>query len=259
MKQELLISSVSFLIKGISALYINYIIINYLSTGDFALWAILFSIGILLSVADFGAGQLILSSFTTDNISDFQKNTLYSNSFFLISILSIIVTVFSGFIYYTIEIKINFELFIYVYFIVIFRVFLIPHGAFLQSLGKYYERKFFESASYALSLLYIIYGTNNNYNLFQLLIGMNLFISLSSVAVYFRSNALGSPKISIRYYKYVHLKMVIKKAMPYFMNNTSGLLIYGVFITVSSMFLLTTDLAKLALLHSIIFTNLLII
>ena len=246
----------SFLLKGGCALYINYIIINYLSFNDFSTWAVLFSVAILLSVADFGAGQYILTNFVSKKMSRTAKIRVFSNSFVLIVMICLFLTVICATTYWLIDVNISLTLIAALYLLIILRVLVIPHGAFLQSKGNYHERKLFEGVTYLFSLVFILYGTSENFSLFQLLIGMNFFISLSSFAVFVRAKTLKSPPIKISSVRFKYLKLVVRGATPYFVNNTAGLLIYGVFITVASMFLMPDNLAKLALLHSIVFTNL---
>jgi len=227
-----------------------------LSFNDFSTWAVLFSVAILLSVADFGAGQYILTNFVSKKMSRTAKIRVFSNSFVLIVMICLFLTVICATTYWLIDVNISLTLIAALYLLIILRVLVIPHGAFLQSKGNYHERKLFEGVTYLFSLVFILYGTSENFSLFQLLIGMNFFISLSSFAVFVRAKTLKSPPIKISSVRFKYLKLVVRGATPYFVNNTAGLLIYGVFITVASMFLMPDNLAKLALLHSIVFTNL---
>lgn len=71
------ISSISgFLIKGLSALYINYAIAKSASLEQYSFLAIIMSIGMLLSIADFGIGQYIVTVFSDTRVS-VKKKHLY--------------------------------------------------------------------------------------------------------------------------------------------------------------------------------------
>jgi O-antigen/teichoic acid export membrane protein len=255
-KKILTISVLSFLVKGGCALYINYLIINYLSFSDFGVWAILFSVAVLLSVADFGAGQYVLTTFTSKKLTKNEKDIAFSNSFLLICLICVIVTIVGGCIIFFTKLDENPLIILSLYIAIVYRIVVIPYGAYLQSQGRYYEKKLFEAISYMLSLIFIILGIEYQFSLMQLLLGMNAFISLSSVIVHYRAKQLNSPIVSLEHVKRHELKLITIKSFPYFINNTSGLLIYGIFISVSSMFLEPIALAKLAILHAIIFTNL---
>ena len=256
LKKELIVSVVSFLIKGGCALYINYLIINYLSFEDFGSWAVLFSVAVLLSVADFGIGQYLLTNFVSRSLTHEKKTSMFSNSFFLIIIICIVLSIVFLGGYLFIDSDFHPISIFALYFIVLYRIAVIPYGAYIQSLGKYYERKLIEAVAYILSLFFVSIAITSNFSLIQLLIGMNVFISFSSAVIYFRAKQLNAPAVSLKHLSLLEFKLISKESLPYFINNTSGLLIYGVFISVSSLFLEPMQLAKLALMHSIIFTNL---
>jgi len=75
-------------------------------------------------------------------------------------------------------------------------------------------------------------------------------LTLGSIAVMFRCRSLGVPKY--QWSGLLSVKLTLRKASPFFLNNASGIVIYGGFISIFSFYLSTYQLAVLAIYHSVV-------
>lgn len=139
--------------------------------------------------------------------------------------------------------------------IIVIRVIFIPHGAYLQSVGKYHERKIIEGAFYFFSSLYVWFAVKRNTDFNEIILVLNVFITLSSVVFYFRARYLSCPALSFLLLNRKTCASVLEKSFPYFLNNGAGLIVYGGFVGISAFVISVNELARIALLHSMLFTN----
>jgi hypothetical protein len=83
-------SLVSFGTKGVCAFVITYLLANSLPVDEFALWATIFSFGMILSVADLGVGQLVLTTLHENDQAVVGDTRLMTNAVAAMAILSTI-------------------------------------------------------------------------------------------------------------------------------------------------------------------------
>jgi hypothetical protein len=122
--------------------------------------------------------------------------------------------------------------------------------------GRYHERKLIEAVSYGFGALFIFLGTRWRADVSTLLLGMNVIITLGSLATGLRAARLGIAHVDPALVSRRDIGRMFADAFPYFVNNVSGLAIYGGFIALSALVLDATETARLSLLHVVLFTNL---
>lgn len=253
MKKQLVISVCSFIVKGICALAVSYMVASSFTVEDFALWSVIFSLGMLLSISDLGIGQYIVTSYLSSYRSkeEFEQDVVTS----LQLIFSIFIVVCAGMLASK-ELLLNqYELTAQLIIVVLARLLIIPFGAYMQALGYYFERKLIEAFGYFVLVCYV-YVSIEGATHYNIIVYANVILTCSLFFVIFRAYMLGFPKGIFKIQRKKKYIIVLKSSFPYFLNNSAGLLIYGGFIFILSLMLSSAVLAKVSLLHSIIFLNL---
>ena len=251
-----LTSLLSFGCKGICAVAINYWLANSLRVDDFALWATIFSLGMILSVGDFGVGQLVLTSIHENNLAESGDNSLLTNSVAAMAILSTLILLLTFLFLTFYHVPYDIKWIISIVLLILFRLIVIPYGAVLSAINRYHERKFIEAVNYAICALFILLSIKLKADVFTMLLGMNFLLTLGSLAIGVRAARVGGLRFEIARIQYCNIKKIFSDSLPYFINNVSGLAIYGGFIFFSSLILNSTEIAKLSLLHNLIFMHL---
>lgn len=246
---KLLVSFSAFVLKGLCALYISVRVANYLGVGDFAEWSIFFSLTMLMSISDLGVGQYVLTNFARNDILDLEKRSLFGSAFFFLVLISVVLFAFSA-ITLLVKNKFIFE-YLVLLLILLIRIPITVYSAFLQSLDKVHEKKIVEAIGYLLALLIIEWLIFHDADLLLLLIIFNLVISVSQLLIYFRARFLKCPSLSLQCF--VIQPKVFSGAFPYLANNSSGLVVYGGFITIASFVLSDYQLSYVSILHGTIF------
>jgi hypothetical protein len=253
MKKQLATSVSSFIVKGICALVVSYMVASSFAVEEFALWSVIFSLGMLLSVSDLGIGQYIVTTYLSSykNKEEFEQEVITS----LQLIFAIFIIISVGMLASKGLLLNQYELTAQLIMVVLFRLLIIPFGAYMQALGYYYERKLIEALGYCV-LVFYVYVSIEGVAHYNIIMYSNVILTCSLLLVVFRAYMLGFPKRIFKLQlkrKYIN---VLKSSFPYFLNNSAGLLIYGGFIFILSVMLSSAVLAKVSLLHSIIFLNL---
>jgi hypothetical protein len=251
-----LTSLLSFCGKGICAFMINYWLANNLRVEEFALWATVFSFGMILSVADFGVGQLILTTLHEKNLAVAGDSRLMTNAVTAMAVLSTLILLLTSFLFLFSDVLAEIRWKILIVSVILFRLVLIPFGAVLSAQDRYHERKFIEAISYGLGAIFILWATKVEADVSTMLLGMNFFITLGVLAIGLRAVRLGGARVEFKSIKLSVIKKIFTDSLPYFINNVSGLAIYAGFIAFSSLILSSNDIAKLSLLHNLMFMHL---
>jgi hypothetical protein len=242
------LSFVGFALKAICALALSWMAANNLPVDEFAIWAIFFSISMVLSSGDLGVGQYILTYMASsdDDSSAFAMHFFNGLSSLIVLsapvfVLGLIIAKSRGF-----EIAFAFPLCI----LVASRIPLIAYGAFMQVQNRIHEKRLIDSAPYCLAIpiMYIMYSYD--VGVYSQLLVINLLLTLGGIVTMQRCNVLGVPKF--QWAGLAMLKSTLKKSLPYLLNNASGIVIYGGFITLFSFYLDNYQIAVLAIYHSVI-------
>jgi O-antigen/teichoic acid export membrane protein len=246
----------SFVAKGLGSFAITYLLANGLSEHAFGLWATLFSFGTILSVADMGVGQLILTTFHEGRFAKGEDTRLVTNSVFAMALLAVALLAVTSLTVSARHLLEEVRWRNVLIALMLMRLLLIPYGAYLSAIERYHERKLAEALTYAAAAAFIYWGVSAGLGLSALLLGMNAIITLGSFALAVRADRLGMPRIQFDDVVPAQIRRVLVDAFPYFVNNVSGLAIYGGFIAVSSLVLSTTEIARLSLLHNLLLMHL---
>ena len=250
-----LTSLISFVVKGASALIVAFLLANTLKPDDFALWAATFSWGVMLSVADLGVGQLVLTTVHERGLTDARERRLLTNavaamliagaSLFLVAVgVSSIHPLLEG-------VRGRYVLF----GMIALRLVGIPYGAVLSAQSRFHERKAMEAGSYVAGALFIGWCTWASASLSVMLLGMNGLLTLASVGIAIRATALGAGRLDWTATSAAGIGEVVAGSWVYFVSNLSGLAIYGGFVALSAAVLSPKETARLSLLHSLIFMH----
>lgn len=240
----------AFFIKGICALVLNIIVANYLETPEFVEWSIFFSLVMLLSISDLGIGQYVLTSFMEIRAGSKKGIVLISES--IAALVSISLLAFLGILcfLYVID-KLNFY-YVGLVAILLIRIPITTYSAYLQSIDKLHEKKLVESLGYFIAVTAVFLATSLDASFDEILMLFVIIISLSQILIIVRASRWSCPKLDIKYF--VARASLFSGAAPFLANNSANLLIYGAFISLSSLVLTDEALALLAILHATILT-----
>lgn len=248
-------SVTGFLIKGGAAVYINYEIASNASFEQYSFLAVIMSVGMLLSIADFGIGQYLVTIYCNAKLSHKIKALNFINAQLIIAGISCVTFLVASCYVLTEELVVPVFHSMLLVSLIVARVVFVPHGAYLQSLGRYHERKIIEGAFYFISAVYTCNAIKVNTSFNEIVLMLNVLITLSSIVTFARARQLSCPAFNLAEIDRSYCAMIFRKSFPYFLNNSAGLLVYGGFVFVSAILVSVTDLAKIALLHTMLFTN----
>ena len=237
----------AFAAKAIFAFVLNWMAANYLSVEAFSLWATFFSFAMVLSAGDLGVGQYILTFMveSEDNIQrNFHFNSGLSALFFLtfpVLLISIIFVYFSRMDNY-------FGALLCV--LLVLKLPLIAYSSLLQVKGRLHEKRIFDAIPYVLAVPMSYALHLFDASVYVQLLAINTLLLGGGILTFVRCLYLGSPRFSLM--RFNSIKTTLKSALPYLLNNASGILIYGGFVSIFGFYLDAYHLAVLAIYHTII-------
>lgn len=250
------VSILSFLSKGAFTFLITYWLANALSVGEFATWATLLSLGVILSIADLGVGQLVLTTLHEGTPTASEKAILMTNATFAMSLVALLVFVLGLLLLPFHDFLAGIRWKALLLSSILLRLVFIPAGAALSAQNRYHERKLIEAMSYAAGCIFVFFGLRLAFGLSELLIGMNVILTLGSVALGVRAAALGFRIAGFTSISGRRIRRIVAESLPYFCHNFSGLVLYGGLIAFSSLALSAAETARFSLLHNLIFMHL---
>lgn len=250
------ISVAAFLSKGAFTFLITYWLANHLSLDEFATWATLFSLGVILSIADLGVGQLVLTTFHESSLTNQEKAVLITNSTFTMTLIAVVVLGIALLLLPFHDFLDGIRWKVLLLALILLRLVFIPAGAAIASQNRYHERKVIEALSYAAGCIFVFVGLRLALGLSELLIGMNAFLTLGSLALGLRAYSLGIGAAGFASISIPRVRRIVIESVPYFCHNFSGLVLYGGLIAFTALALGATETARFSLLHNLIFMHL---
>jgi O-antigen/teichoic acid export membrane protein len=249
------LSLVSFGVKGVSSLFVTYLVANGLSVAEFGLWSTMFSLGIVFSVADFGVGQLIVTRYHEGRLAGVGDRQLLTKAVLAMALFAGVLLIFGSFAVQRGELaRVNWKPLLL--FVIVMRLVLIPYGAVLAAHAKYHERKAIEAIAYAVGGVFILVSMNAHASVSVLLMGMNVAITAGSVGIAVRARSVADLRPDFSAASPRSVISILRESLPYFLHNLSGLAVYGGFVAATALVLTAESTARVALLHSILFMNL---
>jgi hypothetical protein len=247
------IGGMSFGAKGLIAFAINYLLANCLATGDFARWSSIFSLAMVLSVADFGIGQLVLTTVHETRARGAERGRLLANAVAAMVAVSICLLATAGAAVALLGLLAGIRWKFVLVAVILLRLPFIPFGAVLAAEDRFHERKVAEATSYAVGGALVAAGVAFGAGVSTLLLAMNAAITAGAMALRFRAGDCGLAKAGLHSVSTHEVGRLLRRALPYFVNNASGLVIYGGFIGLASLVLTAGETAKLSILHNLVF------
>jgi len=242
------LSFVGFALKAICALVLSWMAANNLPVDEFAIWAVFFSISMVLSGGDLGVGQYILTYMASSDDDSSTFTIHFFNGLSTLIVLSVPVFALGLIMVESKGFEIAFALPLCI--LVALRIPLIAYGAFMQVQNRIHEKRLLDAAPYCLAIpiMYIMYS--NDVGVYSQLLVINLLLTFGGIVIMQRCNVLGVPKF--QWAGLSMLKPTLRKSLPYLLNNLSGIVIYGGFITLFSFYLDNYQIAVLAIYHTVI-------
>jgi hypothetical protein len=223
---------------------------------ELALWATVLSVGTILSVADFGVGQLILTTMHERGAESAGERQLVAGSVVAMTILALSLLAIATLAFAFGHLLEGVRWRTLLVGVILLRLLLIPYGAFLMALERYHERKMAEALAYTIAAAMVVTGLSLGWSVSLHLLVLNTIVTLGAVGIGLRAWHLGLRRLPLQDVSIGGVRDVFHESFPYFVNNVSGLAIYGGFIALSRLVLDDLDVARLALLHTVLFMHL---
>ena len=237
-------------LKSLVALAINWMVLAQFPTADYVTWAVSSSILVVATASDLGIGQYAATHFihaTSDRWPAIARESIAA----LVPLaLAAVVFVYLALGSHPAAYKAAMAAFIGL------RILSIPFGAALNAVNQFKLRKAIEVGVYLVSALLIGWVAYAGKPVLWALLILNAcfmvggFVTIQFAARYFDLRALWASLPNG-----ASVNRVYRDSVPFMVNNLTGLLSYGGFIWVSSLFLPTDALAKLSILHTFILIN----
>ena len=244
------VSGLSLAGKAGCAFAIQYLLVNRLDVSAFAAWATVLSLGVLISVSDLGIGQYVMTSLIGRLDDEAFVAEILGNSI----VVAMLLTAGAGILMYALLPQFGAVVGWLLAYVVAARIVFIPFSAHLLAAGRYHERKFVEFISYAASALLVAGALARELDLVFILLAFNFALSASGILIALRSAQLRGPT-AFGPLRWARCREIMVGALPYFLHNAAGLLYYGGFIWIVSFALDAQQLAKLSVLHTLLFGN----
>ena len=242
------LSIIGFSVKAVCAFILNWMAANYFPVDAFSLWAIFFSVSMVLSAGDLGIGQYILTYMT--NYSDDQTLAIHHFStgqtvlVFLCApvwLVGMVLVYFSG-------IDIVFGALLCA--VVVMRLPLISYASLLQVKNRLHEKRMIDAIPYLISVPSIFLMQSYEFSVYLQLLVVNFLLLGGSLIILYRCKTLGLPNWEILGFEAI--KDGLKASFPYLLNNASGIMIYGGFIGIFGFYIDSYQVAVLAIYHTVI-------
>ena len=237
-------------LKALVALFVNWMVLRYFAVDDFVVWSVTSSILVVATASDFGIGQYTVTRLINSDRSEWARYISESLGTLVPLALAAGLFVFLALSELSLFYKAAMAS------MLVGRVVTIPFAAVLNAVNQFKVRKAIELAAYVVAAIGVGAVAWTGANIRWALVVLNVtflfggLLTVLAAARYLsleRSLNVAPPKKSLR---------VLREAVPFMVNNLSGLLTYGGFIWLSSQVLPQAEVAKLAVLHSFVLVNL---
>lgn len=237
-------------LKALVALFVNWLVLRHFAVDDFLVWSVTSSILVVATASDLGIGQYTVTKLINSHEREWAGHVSESLGALIPLALA------SGlFVFLAIgEISMVYKTTMAV--LLAGRILTIPFAAVLNAVNQFKIRKAIELAAYGVAALgvLVVVWTQADIRLALVLLNATFLLgAVLTVAVAARYVPLGE---ALTIASPARSTQVFRNAVPFMINNLSGLLTYGGFIWLSSLILPPAEVAKLAVLHSFVLINL---
>ncbi len=258
MFKSVLISNLAFVVKALSLLGMSVILVESVSTKEFALWSLLVSVSLFFTLSDLGVGQYLLRQLVayrkdTKLEGELIKSVAASNILLMVVVLLFIVVGFFGLRYMPRLGDVNgYELGLFVALVSV-RSLLIPYFAQLSANEWFYIRKNIEAFSSLLALLVVWWLIGLNTSVVEMIIVYQLVITVSGVLAPIFCHYKGAPSLVVFRAGSERINSVFSESFPYFINNLSLLITRGGFVFLVGFLVGDAELAEIAVYYAVFF------
>ena len=246
-------AGLSLLMHGLKAgvaLFVNWLVLRHFAVDDFLTWSVTSSILVIATASDFGVGQYTVTRLINSERSTWA--TAVSESLAAVAPLALLAGAF-------VFVAIGAPPAVYRLTMAVLlaaRIATIPFAAVLNAVNQFKIRKMIELGGYVAAALGILFVIETDGDVRSALVLLNATFLLGALLTvvaaaryvpFLASIRIGSPLRSLH---------VFREAVPFTLNNLSGLATYGGFVWLASLSLPDPDAAKLAVLHGFVLVNL---
>lgn len=244
------ISLVMHVLKALVALALNWIVLRSFGVDEFVVWSVTSSVLIVAAAADLGIGQYVVTQLI--NARRDEWSCYVGQGLGALLPMTLIATFF-------ILIELDGPTWLYIAamsLIAAIRFLTIPFAAVLNAANEYKIRKVIEFVAYLFALILITAAILGKGDVYTALIILNATFLIAAVLTVLIAKRHIRLRLVIGSIDVRQSWTVFRAAIPFTLNNLTGLLTYGGFIWLSSTVLNDDDVAKLAVLHTFVLTNL---
>lgn len=247
LKSDAALSLVLHGLKVAVALGINWLVLNSFAVDEFVVWSVTSSILMIATASDLGIGQYTVTGLVHRERGEWTP-------FVATSVLAMLPLTLAGGLFVVLALNGSAQWFAAAMAaMLVLRVATIPYGAVLNAANQYKQRKAIELAAYvaAAAAIAVIAATGRSIELalialnasFVLAAVLTVLAALRYVDIRPAGPSSASPAAAGR---------LFRAALPFTLNNLSGLLTYGGFVWLCSLALPGAEVAKLAILHGFV-------
>jgi hypothetical protein len=237
-------------LKAVVALALNWLILHRFSVDNFVVWSVTSSILVVATASDLGIGQYTVTTLISADPRQWPRHL--GDSLGALAPLALLSGVFVAF-------TIDGPSRLYVVgmaALLALRIVGLPFIAVLHAKNQFKVRKAIELVAYLAAAVVVggIALTGQHVYLALMLLNASFLFATSLMVVaasFYVSWKASLRSVSLR--ASVHL---FRAALPFTVNNLTGLLTYGGFVWLSSLVLPASQVAKVAVLHSFVLVNL---
>ena len=237
-------------LKALVALFLNWMVLRFFAVDDFVVWSVTSSILVVATASDFGIGQYTVTKLINSDRSEWARHISESLGTLIPLALAAGVFVFLALSEASLAYKAAMAS------MLVGRVVTIPFAAVLNAVNQFKIRKAIELAAYLVAAIGMGVVAWTGVNIRWALVILNITFLLGGVLTVFAAARYISLGQSLKGAPPKKSLVVLREAIPFMVNNLSGLLTYGGFIWLSSQVLPQAEVAKLAVLHSFVLVNL---
>jgi len=235
-------------IKALVALFVNWLVLREFSIGNFVVWSVTSSILVVAAASDLGIGQYAVTRMINSARSEW--GTHMSASLGALMPLALVAALI---VFALIDGPTAYRAIMAL--LIALRTLTIPYSAVLNAANQFKIRKAVELSSYVLLALLVGALTFLHATVHLALLSLNASFFLGALLTAVLSTRYVPFHASLSSWSASRSMRVFRSAVPFTVNNLTGLLTYGGFMWLSSLVLPKQDVAKLAVLHAFVLMN----
>jgi hypothetical protein len=236
--------------KALVALFLNWLVLHHFSVDSFVVWSVTSSILIVATASDLGIGQYTVTTLISADRKTWPQHVGES-----LGALAPLAFLSGVFVFFAIDGPSRIYI-VTMAALLALRIVGLPFIAVLHAKNQFKIRKAIELGAYIAAAVVVGGIALTGAHVYLALVLLNTSFLFGTALMVLAARRYVSSKAALRSVSLGGSGRVFGAALPFTVNNLTGLLTYGGFIWLSSLVLPQTQVAKVAVLHSFVLVNL---